>query len=96
MSELLTPDARFYTVVSVVVGLTTMVIGGYCATWILPGAATVMAAIVTLVVAVLMTTMSGSEPLSYGLAFLILGPLAALAGGALCCGRCTLGVDRAG
>src|SRR5437016_114611 len=87
ISKLLTPGAPVYTVISLVVGLTTMVIGGYFATWIRPGAGTVMAGIVMIVVAVLMMTMSGSAPLSYGLAFLVFGPLAALAGGTLCRGR---------
>ena len=95
ISKLLTPDAPVYTVISLVVGLTTMVIGGYFATWIRPGAGTVMAGIVMIVVAVLMMTMSGSAPLSYGLAFLVFGPLAALAGGTLCRGRRTGGVGRA-
>jgi hypothetical protein len=95
ISKLLTPAAPAFTVISVVVGLITMVIGGYFATWIRPGAGTVMAGIVMIVVAVLMATMRGSEPLWYGLAFLILGPLAALAGGALCHGRRTGGTGRA-
>ena len=89
ISKLLAPDASVFTVISLVVGLTTMVIGGYFATWIRPGAGTVMAGIVMIVVAVLMTTMSGSAPLWYGAAFLVVGPLAALAGGALCRGRRT-------
>ena len=54
-----------------------------------------MAAIVMIVVAVLMMTMSGGASLWYGLAFLILGPLAALAGGTLCRGRRTGDADRA-
>ena len=86
ISKLLTPGAPVYTVISLVVGLTTMVIGGYFATWIRPGAATVMAGIVMIVVAVLIMTMSGSAPLWYGVAFLVVGPLATLAGGALCRG----------
>lgn len=95
ISKLLTPDAPVYTVISLVVGLTTMAIGGYFATWIRPGAGTVMAGIVMLVVAVLMMTMSGSAPLWYGLAFLVVGPLATLTGGTLCRGRRTGGAGRA-
>ena len=95
ISKLLAPSAAVYTVISLVVGLTTMVIGGYVATWIRPGAGTVMAGIVMIVVAVLMMTMSGSAPLWYGLTFLIVGPLAALAGGTLCRGRRTGGAGRA-
>jgi len=54
-----------------------------------------MAGTVMIVVAVLMMTMSGSAPLWYGLAFLVFGPLAALAGGTLCRGRRTGGAGRA-
>ena len=95
ISRLLTPDAPFSTVIDLVVGLTTMAIGGYFATWIRPGAATVMAGIVMIVVAVLMMTMSGSAPLWYGVAFLVVGPLATLTGGTLCRGRRTAGAGRA-
>ena len=95
ISKLLKPDASVYTVISLVVGLTTMVIGGYFATWIRPGADIVLAGIVMIVVAVLMMTMTGSEPLWYGLTFLVVGPLAALAGGALCRGRRRGGAGRA-
>lgn len=56
ISKLLAPAAPVFTVISLVVGLATMVIGGYFATWIRPGAATVMAGIVMIVVAVLMMT----------------------------------------
>jgi len=95
ISKLFTPAAAVFTVVSVVVGLATLVIGGYVATWIRPGAGTVMAVIVMIVVAVLMATTSGSEPLWYGLTFLVAGPLAALAGGALCRGGRMGGVGPA-
>jgi hypothetical protein len=89
ISKLLAPDAAVFTVISLVVGLTTLAIGGYFATWIRPGDGTVMAGIVMLVVAVLMMMTSGSAPLWYGLAFLIFGPLAAFAGGTFCGGRRT-------
>lgn len=46
ISRLLAPDASVYTLLNVVVGLTTMGIGGYFATWIRPGAATALAGIV--------------------------------------------------
>jgi len=58
-----------------------MVLGGYLAAWIRPGAATALAGIVIITVAVLMATKSDSMPLWYQLAFLIAGPLASLAGG---------------
>ena len=95
ISKLFRPEGLVFTVISLVLGLTTMVIGGYFATWIRPGAGMVMAGIVMIVVAVLMMTMSGSAPLWYGLAFLVFGPLAALAGGTLCRGRRTGGAGRA-
>ncbi len=54
-----------------------------------------MAAIVMTVVAVLMMTTSGNASFWYGLAFLILGPLATLAGGTLCRGKRTGATDGA-
>jgi heme/copper-type cytochrome/quinol oxidase subunit 4 len=75
---------RAFSVLSVIVGLATMVFGGYLAAWMRPAAATVLAAIVILVIVVSFVTMRDSAPLWYGLAFLIFGPVAALAGGTLC------------
>lgn len=95
IAKLLAPDTPAFSAISLVVGLATMVIGGYVATWIRPGAATFMAGIAMVVVAVLMMTMSDSAPLWYGLAFLVVGPLAALAGGTLCRGKCTGGAGPA-
>jgi hypothetical protein len=95
ISKLLAPAAPAYTVVSLVVGLTTMGIGGYFATWMRPGAGTVMAGIVMVVVAVLMLTTGGSAPLWYGLVFLVVGPLATLTGASLCRGRRTSAAGRA-
>ena len=46
ISKLLAAEAPILTVISLVVGLTTMAIGGYFAAWVRPDAATVMAAIV--------------------------------------------------
>jgi hypothetical protein len=83
ISRLLAPGASVDTLLNVVVGLTTIGIGGYFATWIRPGAATALAGIVMIVVAVLMVTMSDDVPLWYQLAFLIIGPLASLGGGSL-------------
>jgi hypothetical protein len=95
LSKVLTPDAPVFTAISLVIGLATMLIGGYLATWIRPGAAAVMAAIVMTVVGVLMITTSGNASLWYGLAFLILGPLATLAGGTLGRGKRTGATDGA-
>ena len=83
ISRLLAPDAHVHAVLSMIVGLTTMMLGGYLAAWIRPGAATALAGIVMIGVAVLMVTKSGTVPLWYQLAFLIVGPLASFAGGML-------------
>jgi hypothetical protein len=83
VSRLLHPDARLAIVLSVIVGLATMVLGGYVAASIRQGAARALAGIVLAVVAVLMVTVPHSAPLWYGLTFLIAGPAAALAGGRL-------------
>jgi hypothetical protein len=87
ISKLLTPGALAFTVIGLLVGLTTMVIGGYVATWVRSGAGTVMAGIVMIAVAVLMMTTSGREPRWYGVVFLLFGPAAVLVGGALCRSR---------
>jgi hypothetical protein len=83
ISSLLRPDARLAPVLSAIVGLATMVLGGYVAASIRQGAAPALAAIILAVVAVLFVTMPDSAPLWYGLTFLIAGPVAALAGGRL-------------
>jgi hypothetical protein len=90
VARLLHPDARLAIVLSVIVGLATMLLGGYVAASIRQGAAPALAGIILIVVAVLMVTMPDSAPLWYGLTFLIAGPAAALAGG-----RLTL-IQRAG
>ncbi len=81
ISRMFRPDARLATVLSVVIGLATMALGGYVATSIRQGAALVLAGIILIVVGVLFVTMPNSAPLWYGLTFLIAGPLAAVAGG---------------
>jgi hypothetical protein len=83
ISILLRPDAQLAPVLSAIVGLATMVLGGYVAASIRQGAAPALAAIILVVVAVLFATMPNSAPLWYGLTFLIAGPVAALAGGRL-------------
>jgi hypothetical protein len=84
IARLLGPDARALPVLSAMVGLGTIGLGGYVAARIRPEAATVLAAIVMLVVGALLVTMPESAPLWYGLTFLMVGPVAALAGGTLC------------
>jgi hypothetical protein len=89
LSRVLVMDANQPTALSVIVGLATIVLGGYVAAWIRPGAAQALAGIEMIAVVILMVTMSGSAPLWYGLTFLIIGPLAACAGGTLRVGRQT-------
>jgi hypothetical protein len=81
ISRMFRPDAWSATVLSVIVGLATMALGGYVAASIRQGAAPVLAGIILIVVGVLFVTMPNSAPFWYGLTFLIAGPLAALAGG---------------
>lgn len=83
ISRMFRPDAPLGTVLSVIVGLVTMALGGYVAAAIRQGAAPVLAGIILIVVGVLFVTMPNSAPFWYGLTFLIAGPLAALAGGRL-------------
>jgi hypothetical protein len=79
-------------VLSVIVGLTTMALGGYCAAWLRPRAATALAAISVIVVAIVMS--GGAPPLWYRFAFLVAAPLVAWAGGMLCLSRRTKGAGR--
>jgi hypothetical protein len=72
-----------HTILSLIIGLTTTAGAGYVAARFRSGAETVMAAIVLLAVTVLLAARVGEMPLWYGFAFLIAGPLASLAGGAL-------------
>ena len=83
LSEILTLDALWHTVLSLMIGLATIAAGGYVAARLRPGAETAMSVIVFIAVTVLITAQVGDAPLWYGLAFLIAGPLSSLAGGAL-------------
>jgi hypothetical protein len=94
ISKLLGPDAGAL-VLNAIVGLATIVLGGYVAAWIRPGAASALAGMVLIAVVILMVTASGSAPLWYGLTFLVFGPVAALAGGTLCLTARTRRADRA-
>jgi len=89
LAKVLGGDANQPTALSVVVGLATIVLGGHIAARIRPGAAQALAGIEMIAVVILMVTMTDSAPLWYGLTFLIIGPLAALAGGTLHVGRRT-------
>jgi len=76
-------DSSLQPVLSLIIGLATMVGGGYVAARLRPGAEMVTSVTVFAAVVVLFAAQVGDAPLWYGLAFLIAGPLATLAGGAL-------------
>ena len=88
--RLLGPAAS-YRVLSALVGVATMVLGGYCAAWLRPRAATALAAIAVIFIAIVM---SGRAPLWYRFTLLVVFPLAALAGGTLYLSRRTGGAGR--
>jgi hypothetical protein len=77
----LTPESHSHIVVSLVVGLTTMALGGYVAARTRRNADMVLASLILIGVAVLMVAIPDSVPLWYQIAFLVAGPLASLAGG---------------
>ena len=83
LGKTLNPESLLHTVLSLIVGLATMVAGGYLAARLRPGAERLMSAMIGVAVTVLLAAKVGDAPLWYGLAFLIAGPLASLAGGAL-------------
>jgi hypothetical protein len=66
----------------VLVGLAAFALGGYLAAVVRPAATKVLAAMIVLVVGTFMIAGVGQAPLWYGLAFLVFGPLTAIAGGA--------------
>ena len=82
---------------SFVIGLAATALGGYVAAWIRRGAATMLAAMIALVVATMMIASRESVPLWFQLGYLILSPLASLAGGVLAprgAARAESGPDR--
>jgi peptidoglycan/LPS O-acetylase OafA/YrhL len=81
LSSLLGSNATAPSVLTMVVGLATLMLSGYLAAWVRPFAANVLAVLEILAVVILMVTMPTSAPLWYGLAFLVFGPLAAFLGG---------------
>ena len=83
LSGVVNPESSLRPVLSLIIGLATMVAGGYVAARLRPGAETVMSVIVFCAVTALLAAQVGDAPLWYGLAFLIAGPLSSLAGGAL-------------
>jgi hypothetical protein len=83
ISRLFTANALPQERMGLLIGLSAMALGGYTAAWIRRGAAAALAVIIALMVVALMVTMSESVPLWSQLGFLVFGPLASLAGGAL-------------
>lgn len=77
------PQSLLHSILSLIIGLATIAAAGYVAARFRPGAETVMGGIVFVAVTVLLAARAGEVPLWYGFAFLIAGPLASLAGGAL-------------
>jgi hypothetical protein len=83
LSKFLTPPSALASAINMMVGVSTMVLGGYTAAAFRPSAARVLAVIVVVVVTGLMVAVPDSVPLWYQLAFLFGGPIACLAGGTL-------------
>lgn len=83
LSRTVNSDSSLQPVLSLIIGLATMVGGGYVAARLRPGAEMVTSVTVFAAVVVLFAVQVGDAPLWYGLAFLSTGPLATLAGGAL-------------
>ena len=83
MARLLGPHVATYAPSGVIVGLTAIAAGGYVAAFTRRGASSVLGALVVIVAIVLMASPADAAPLWYQVAFLLLGPLAAHAGGSL-------------
>jgi hypothetical protein len=83
LSRLLSLDATVHTVLSLIIGLATMLASGYIAARLRPGANAAMGVIVAIAVAALMAAQAGHVPLWYQIAFLFAGPFSVVAGGAL-------------
>lgn len=69
--------------ISMMVGLAALAMAGYLASWMRRGSADVLAALIVIAVFVLSLVLPGRVPFWYGVAFLLLGPLSAHAGGRL-------------
>jgi hypothetical protein len=83
LSAVVNPTSKLHPVLSLIIGLATMVAGGYMAARLRPRAETVMSVMIFVAVTALLAARVGDAPLWYGLAFLVAGPLSALGGGAL-------------
>jgi hypothetical protein len=87
VARLLDDEVATSRVSGMFVGLTAIAAGGYIAAWIRPAAAIMLGALVAIVAIILMVSPSDTAPLWYQLTFLVFGPMAATAGGALRVGR---------
>jgi hypothetical protein len=83
ISRLVAPESPVLAVVAMIIGLSTLALGGYLAAWVRPGASTALAWIVMISVAGMMVTQKPNAPLWYQIAFLIFGPWASWGGGTL-------------
>lgn len=83
VSTLLPATADRNFIVNFVVGLLSMLLGGYIAARVRRGAAEVLALLAAIAVVTLMITRGENVPLWYQIGFLVLSPLASIAGGAL-------------
>jgi hypothetical protein len=82
-NSLLEPSTAAHTIPILIVGLAAIVLAGYLAAWIRPGAAAALALVVAVTAAVQLLTATEGMPLWYRLVSGIAGPFAAAAGGAL-------------
>ena len=82
LSGILVPGSSRYTLLSLIIGLASLGVGGYAAARIRPGAETVLSVMVFVAVVALMVGRVGDQPFWYGLAFLVAGPFSAAFGGA--------------
>jgi hypothetical protein len=82
LSTLISPDTPSFVVSMFAVGLAVALCSGYVAARLRDGTPLVLAILAFVTIAALMVTTAGTEGW-YGVAWLIVGPLAVLAGGAL-------------
>jgi len=69
--------------IAIMVGLAALAVAGYLASWMRRGSANVLASLIIIAVFVLSLVFPGRASFWYGVSFLLLGPLAAYAGGRL-------------
>lgn len=89
LAKIVNPKSFWEPVLGLITGLTTMTAGGYAAARLRQGAEKLMSGLILLAVTILFAAQVGEAPVWYGLAFLVAGPVASLAGGALALKRKT-------